>query len=99
LTRQKAAITFIIADAFLPPGISFVPRRAGGYNSGKFDVEAPVKFEDAGRAIDKEVTKLADYLNKKVKPATKEEAAKLLRRASRNLSKMARSLEKTEGGV
>ena len=65
--------------------------------AAKLDVEAPVKFEDAGRAIDNEVTKLADYLNKKVKPATKEEAAKLLRRASRNLSKMARSLEKTEG--
>jgi len=67
--------------------------------AAKFDVEAPVKFEDAGRAIDNEVAKLADYLNKKVKPATKEETAKLLRRASRNLSKMARSLEKTEGGV
>jgi len=45
--------------------------------AAKFDVEAPVKFEDAGRAIDNEVAKLADYLNKKVKPATKEEAAKL----------------------
>ena len=56
-----------------------------------------MKFEDAGRAIDNEVAKLADYLNKKVKPATKEETAKLLRRASRNLSKMARSLEKMEG--
>ena len=56
-----------------------------------------MKFEDAGRAIDNEVAKLADYLNKKVKPAPKEETAKLLRRASRNLSKMARSLEKTEG--
>lgn len=56
-----------------------------------------MKFEDAGRAIDREVAKLADYLNKKVKPATKQETAKLLRRASRNLSKMARGLEKTEG--
>jgi hypothetical protein len=63
----------------------------------KLDVEAPVKFEDAGRAIDREVAKLADYLNKRVKPATKQETAKLLRRASRNLSKMARGLEKTEG--
>ena len=56
-----------------------------------------MKFEDAGRAIDREVEKLAEYLNKKVKPATRAEAAKLLRRASRNLSKMARSLEKAEG--
>jgi hypothetical protein len=65
--------------------------------AAKFYVEAHVKFEDAGRAIDNEVAKLADFLNKRVKPATKEETAKLLRRASRNLSKMARSLEKTEG--
>ncbi|MFB3921731.1 MAG: hypothetical protein ACE145_08415 [Terriglobia bacterium] len=56
-----------------------------------------MKFEDAGRAIDNQVTKLAQYLDKKVKPATKEETAKLLRRASRNLAKMARSLEKPEG--
>lgn len=56
-----------------------------------------MNFEDAGRAIDREVAKLADYLNKRVKPATKQETAKLLRRASRNLSKMARGLEKTEG--
>jgi hypothetical protein len=60
-------------------------------------VEAAVKFEDAGRAIDREVAKLAEYLNKKVRPATRAETAKLLRRASRNLSKMARTLEKAEG--
>jgi hypothetical protein len=60
-------------------------------------MEAAVKFEDAGRAIDQEVAKLANFLNKKVKPATRQETAKLLRRASRNLSKMARNLEKAEG--
>ena len=53
-----------------------------------------MKFEDAGKAIDKQVAKLADYLDKKVKPATRAETAKLLRRASRQLSKMARGLEK-----
>lgn len=56
-----------------------------------------MKFEDAGRAIDQEVAKLVNFLNKKVKPATRQETAKLLRRASRNLSKMARNLEKAEG--
>jgi len=60
-------------------------------------MEATVKFEDAGRAIDQEVAKLVNFLNKKVKPATRQETAKLLRRASRNLSKMARNLEKAEG--
>ena len=53
-----------------------------------------MKFEDAGKAIDREVARLGRYLEKKVKPATKTEAAKLLRRASRQLSKMARGLEK-----
>jgi len=53
-----------------------------------------MKFEDAGKAIDREVAKLGQFLDKKVKPATKAETAKLLRRASRQLSKMARSLEK-----
>ncbi len=56
-----------------------------------------MKFEDAGKAIDHEVAKLGEYLDKKVRPATKAETAKLLRRASRRLSKMARSLEKAAG--
>ncbi len=56
-----------------------------------------MKFEDAGRAFDREVAKLADYLDKRVKPATRAETAKLLRRASRDLARMARKLEKTEG--
>ena len=56
-----------------------------------------MKFEDAGKAIDREVAKLSRYMEKKVKPATRAETAKLLRRASRNLSKMARTLEKAAG--
>jgi hypothetical protein len=55
-----------------------------------------VKFEDAGRAIDKEVAKLVQYLNKNVKPKTRQEAATLLRRASRELAKLARNLDKAE---
>jgi hypothetical protein len=57
-----------------------------------------MKFEDAGRAVDREVAKLADFLDKKMKPATRQEMAKLLRRASRHLAKLARSLEKDEPG-
>ena len=52
-----------------------------------------MKFENAGKAIDREVARLEKFLEKNVKPATKAEAAKLLRRASRQLSKIARGLE------
>jgi len=57
-----------------------------------------MKFEEAGRAVDREVAKLADFLEKKMKPATRQEMAELLRRASRHLAKLARSLEKDEPG-
>jgi hypothetical protein len=57
-----------------------------------------MKFEEAGRAVDREVAKLADYLDKRLKPATRQELAMLLRRASRHLAKLARSLEKDELG-
>jgi hypothetical protein len=55
-----------------------------------------VKFEDAGRAIDREVAKLVDYLDRKVKPATRQEMAELLRKASKRLAKLAADLEKAE---
>jgi hypothetical protein len=55
-----------------------------------------VRFEDAGRAIDKEVAKLVQHVNKNVRPKTRQEAAALLRRASRELAKLARNLEKAE---
>jgi len=55
-----------------------------------------MKFEDAGRAVDQEVAKLADYVDKKLKPSTKNELATLLRRASRHLEDLAKNLEKEE---
>lgn len=55
-----------------------------------------MKFEDAGRAIDREVAKLVEFLDRKVKPATREEMAKLLRKTSERLTKLAESLEKAE---
>ena len=55
-----------------------------------------MKFEEAGRAVDREVAKLADFLDKKLKPETRQEMASLLRRASRHLDKLARNLEKEE---
>ena len=53
-----------------------------------------MKFEDAGRAIDVEVAKLVQFLNKNVKPKTRQEAATLLRRAAQELSRLAKNLEK-----
>src|SRR5271157_3887269 len=50
-------------------------------------------FEDAGRVVDKEITNLVKFLDKKVKPATKKEMAGLLQKASDRLSKLAKSLE------
>lgn len=55
-----------------------------------------MKFEDAGRAVDREVAKLADFVDQKLKPSTREEVASLLRRASRHLDELAKNLEKKE---
>ncbi len=55
-----------------------------------------MKFEDTGRAVDREVARLMEFLDKKVKPATRQDMAKLLRKASERLSKLAESLEKME---
>lgn len=53
-----------------------------------------MKFEDAGKAIDVEIAKLVEFLDKKVKPATKQDMARLLKKASDRLSKMAENLDK-----
>jgi uncharacterized membrane protein YgaE (UPF0421/DUF939 family) len=58
-----------------------------------------MKFEEAGRAVDREVAKLADFLDKRLKPATRQEMAALLRRAARHLANLARELEKEEPGT
>jgi hypothetical protein len=52
-----------------------------------------VKFEDAGRALDREVAKLVKYLDRELKPTTRQEMAALLRKAARRLAKAARDLE------
>ena len=55
-----------------------------------------MKFEEAGRAVDREVAKLADFLDKNLKPATRQDMAALLRRASQYLDKLAKNVEKEE---
>ncbi len=53
-----------------------------------------MKFEDAGRALDRELAKLRKYLDREVKPATRQDMARLLRKASDRLAKLAKNLEK-----
>jgi hypothetical protein len=51
-------------------------------------------FESAGRLMDEEIKKIADYLETKFKPATKNEVAGLFRRVARELNNLAENLEK-----
>lgn len=55
-------------------------------------------FEEAGRAVDREVQKLVEFVDQKVKPSTRREMADLLKKASDTLSKMAAGLEDRPGG-
>jgi len=55
-----------------------------------------MKFEDAGRKLDREVEKLKEFLGDNVKPATKRDMARLLRQASKRLARLAENLEKSE---
>jgi hypothetical protein len=61
-------------------------------------VGGAMNFEEAGRAVDREVAKLADFVDKRLKPSTRNELATLLRRASRHLDDLAKNLEKEEPG-
>lgn len=51
-------------------------------------------FEEAGKAVDREVTKFVEFVERKVRPATRREMAELLRKASQQLAKLAESVEK-----
>jgi hypothetical protein len=53
-----------------------------------------MNFEDAGKAVDREVQKLIDFVENKVRTTTRQEMAELLRKASERLAKMAESLQK-----
>jgi hypothetical protein len=57
-----------------------------------------MKFEEAGRAVDQELTKLREFLGQKVKTATRQDTANLLRKTAERLVKLAESLEQPEGG-
>jgi len=56
-------------------------------------------FEDAGKAIDREMEKLRHFFETDVKPTTQRRAVEALRAASAKLSKLAEKLDKqTEAG-
>jgi hypothetical protein len=50
-------------------------------------------FEEAGRSLDAEIARLKVYLEKKVRPATRRDMARMLHQASKRLSKLAKELE------
>lgn len=53
-----------------------------------------MKFEDAGRALDREFEKLRDFLNHEVRPQTRKETADFLRKSAERLTRMADRLER-----
>jgi hypothetical protein len=53
-----------------------------------------MNFEEAGKLIDQELQKLVLFVEQKVRPKTRQEMAELLRTASKNLTKVAKNLEK-----
>ena len=55
-----------------------------------------MNFEEMGRILDREATKLAEYLDREVKPKTRQDLADLLRRASRRLEGFAADIEKEQ---
>jgi hypothetical protein len=55
-----------------------------------------VNFEEAGRAVDRELARLTDYFENTVRPKTREGLAELLRKAAARLAKLADEVEKSE---
>lgn len=55
-----------------------------------------MKFEDAGRALDRELANLLKFLSGEVKPTARRDMAKLLRKTADRLEALARKLEKAE---
>ncbi|HUL33006.1 MAG TPA: hypothetical protein VL128_03930 [Candidatus Eisenbacteria bacterium] len=50
-------------------------------------------FEEFGKRIDEEITRLRKYLEKEIAPATEKRTAQVLREASEKLSEAAQKLE------
>ena len=55
-----------------------------------------MRFEDAGRTMDRELAKLRKFLDEEIQPQTRQEMAEFLRRTSCQLTKLAERLEKVK---
>jgi hypothetical protein len=55
-----------------------------------------MRFEDAGKAIDRELDKLRKFFDEEVRPETKKETAEFLRKSAARLTRMAERLEKEQ---
>ena len=53
-----------------------------------------MRFEDAGRALDREWEKLRRFLEREIRPQSRRETAEFLRKSAERLTKMAERLEK-----
>ena len=53
-----------------------------------------MKFEDAGRALDRELGNLRKFLDDEIRPQTRQDMAEFLRKAADRLAKLAEQLEK-----
>ena len=53
-----------------------------------------MKFEDAGRTLDREFEKLRKFLANEVHPQTRKDTAEFLRKSAERLTKLAERLEK-----
>jgi vacuolar-type H+-ATPase subunit H len=51
------------------------------------------KLEDLGRTIDREIKRIADYLENEVRPAAQEGSVKFLRKAATELEALAQKIE------
>ncbi len=75
-------------------GSDTIGRKWQEQSAAEIRTEDAMNFEDAGKIIDGEVKKFVEFVEQKVRPKTRREMAQLLRKASKNLTKAAQSLEK-----
>ncbi len=57
-----------------------------------------MKFENAGRALDREIAKLSAFVDKEVKPVTKKKMAKVMRESAARLRRLAAALDRQAAG-
>ena len=60
--------------------------------------EVRMKFENAGRVLDREIAKLSAYVDKQVTPAAKKKLAKAMRQAASRLRRLAMELDRQTAG-